>query len=156
MGAWAYLAAWDVRRAKLFGRCEASTGIAPFDRLVAQVMAQEPCRSARRVFWIVDTGSGHRGPKAVERLQRQWPNVIPIFTPVQASWLNQIEIYFSVVQRTVLTPGAFANLAALEAALRGFQDRDEPTARPFEWTFTREDLTALLTKLALAEHRPAA
>ncbi len=82
--------------------------------------------------------------------------MIPIFTPVHASWLNQIEIYFSVVQRKVLTPGDFADLAALEATLLGFQDRYEIAARPFEWTFTREDLTALLTKLALAEQRPAA
>jgi hypothetical protein len=72
MGAWAYLAAWDVQRATLFGRCEPRTGIAAFDRLVAHVMAQEPYRSAKRVFWILDNGSGHRGLKAVERLQRQW------------------------------------------------------------------------------------
>ena len=156
MGAWAYLAAWDVRRAKLFGRCEPGTGIAPFDRLVAQVMAQDGYRSARRVFWILDNGSGHRGPKAVERLQRQWPNLIPVFTPVHASWLNQIEIYFSIVQRKVLTPGDFADLAALEAALLGFQHRYKTAARPFEWTFTRADLTALLTRLALAAQRPAA
>jgi hypothetical protein len=156
MGAWAYLAAWDVRRATIFGRCEPTTGIVPFDRLVAQVMGKEPYRSARRVFWILDNGSGHRGPKAVERLQRQWPTLIPVFTPVHASWLNQIEIYFSVVQRKVLTPGDFADLAALEAALLGFQDRYESAARPFEWTFTRQDLTALLAKLAVAEQRPAA
>jgi DDE superfamily endonuclease len=156
MGAWAYLAAWDVQRAKLFSRCEPANGIAPFDRLVAQVMAEEPYRSARRVFWIVDNGSGHRAPQAVERLQRQWPNVIPVFTPVHASWLNQIEIYFSVVQRKVLTPGDFADLAALEAALLGFQHRYEAAARPFEWTFTRQHLTALLTRLALAGQRPAA
>ena len=156
MGAWAYLAAWDVRRAKLFGRCESGTGIAPVDRLVAQVMAQEPYRSARRVFWILDNGSGHRGPKAVARLQCQWPNLIPVFTPVHASWLNQIEIYFSVVQRKVLTPGDFADLPTLEATLLGFQDRYQNAAHPFEWTFTRQDLTALLTKLALAERRPAA
>ena len=156
LGAWAYLTARDVRRAKLFGRCEPATGIAPFDRLVAQVMAEEPYRSARRVFWILDNGSGHRGPKAVERLQRQWPTVIPVFTPIHASWLNQIEIYFSVVQRKVLTPGDFVDLAALEAALLGFQHRYEHAARPFEWTFTRQDLAVLLAKLALAEQRPAA
>ena len=156
MGAWAYLAAWDVRRAKLFGRCEPSNGIAPFDRLVADVMAEEPYRSARRVFWILDNGSGHRGPKAVDRLQRQWPTLIPVFTPVHASWLNQIEIYFSVVQRKVLTPGDFADLTALEAALLGFQHRYETGAHPFEWTFTPQDLTRLLTRLALAEQRPAA
>ena len=126
MGAWVYLAAWDVRRAKLSGRGEPSTGIAPFDRPVAnRVMAKEPYRSARRVFWILDNGSGHRGPQAVERLQRQWPTLIPVFTPVHASWLNQIEIYFSIVQRKVLTPGDFADLAALEAALLGFPHRYE-------------------------------
>jgi hypothetical protein len=156
MGAWAYLAAWDVRRAKLFGRCESRTGIAAFDRLVAQVMAQEPYRSAKRVFWILDNGSGHRGLKAVERLQRQWPTLIPVFTPVHASWLNQIEIYFSIVQRKVLTPGDFTDLAALDVALLAFQDHYEAAARPFEWTFTRHDLTALLARLALAEQRPAA
>lgn len=53
-GAWAYLAAWDVHRARLFGRCEARTGIVAFDRLVEQVMSQEPYRSARRVFWVMD------------------------------------------------------------------------------------------------------
>lgn len=84
-------------------------------------MAEEPYRSARRVFWILDNGSGHRGPKAGERFQRVWPNMLPIFTPVHVSWLNQIEIYSSVVQRKVLTPGDFADLAALDAALLGFQ-----------------------------------
>lgn len=113
-------------------------------------------RSARRVFWILDNGSSHRGPKAFARLQRQWPNLIPVFTPVHASWLNQIETYFSVAQRKVLTPSDFTDLAALEAALLGFQHRYETAACPFEWTFTRQDLTALLTKLALAEQRPAA
>ena len=60
-GAWTYLAAWDVQRAKLLGRCESQNGIAPVDRLVGQVMSQEPYRSARRVFWIMDNGSAHRG-----------------------------------------------------------------------------------------------
>jgi len=68
-GAWAYLAAWDVRRAKVFGRCEPTTGIAPFGRLVAQVVRQEPYRSAQRVFWIMDNGSSHRGRKADGRLR---------------------------------------------------------------------------------------
>jgi hypothetical protein len=88
-GAWNYLAAWDVRRAKVFGRCEPKTGIAPFDRLVAQVMAQEPYRSAKRVFWIIDHGSAHRGQKAIARLQEKWPTIIPLHTPVHASVLSQ-------------------------------------------------------------------
>ena len=141
-GAWAYLAAWDVQRAKLFGRCEAKTGIAPFERLVAQVMRQEPYRSARRVFWIVDNGSAHRGQPAVARLQAQWPRATLVHTPIHASWLNQIEIYFSIVQRKVLTPNDFRSLTAVKERLLAFQAHYQDTATPFKWTFTRRDLHA--------------
>jgi hypothetical protein len=147
-GAWAYLAAWDVHRAKIFGRCEPTTGLAPFDRLVAQVMTVAPYRDARRVFWIVDNGSSHRGARAVARLQQPYPNLVLVHGPVHASWLNQIEIYFSIVQRKVLTPNDFASLAAVEDRLLAFQRHDEALARPFEWTFSRHDLARLLTKLA--------
>jgi hypothetical protein len=146
-GAWAYIGAWDVHRAKVFGRCERKTGIAPFMRLVAQVMRQEPYRSARRVFWIVDNGSSHRGRRAAERLRAKWPNLILVHTPVHASWLNQIEVYFSIVQRKVLTPNDFASLSALKSDLMGFQQRYEQSAHPFEWTFTRRDLHAPSTTL---------
>jgi hypothetical protein len=67
-----------------------------------------------------------------------------VFTPVHASWLNQVEIYFSIVQRKVLTPGDFAGLADLEAALFALQYRYEKSAAPFRWTFTRADLAALM------------
>ena len=129
-GAWAYIAAWDVHRAKLFGRCERKTGIAPFDRLVAQVMREEPYRSARRVFWIADNGSSHRGRRAANRLRAKWPNIILVHTPVHASWLNQIEVYFSIVQRKVLNPNDFSTLAALKRDLMRFQQRYEKSAKP--------------------------
>jgi hypothetical protein len=153
-GAWAYLAAWDVHRARLFGLCAARSGIAPFDRLVDLVMSQEPYRSAHRVFWIMDNGSAHRGAKGDARLQTRWPTLTPVHTPVHASWLNQVEIYFSVVQRKVLTPNDFATLAALEHYLLAFQHRYEALARPFQWTFTRADLHRLLADLTAL--RPAA
>jgi transposase len=95
-GALAYLAAWDVHRGKVFGRCEATTGIAPFARLVQQVMTTEPYASARRVFWVVDNGSSHRGQAAIDRMRKAWPTATLVHTPVHASWLNQCEIYFSV------------------------------------------------------------
>ena len=94
VGAWAYLAAFDVHHARLFGRCEPRTGIAPFDRLVSEVMTQAPYQRARRVFWIVDNGSPHRGQPCRQRLQAAFPNLVLVHTPVHASWLNQIEIYF--------------------------------------------------------------
>jgi hypothetical protein len=146
-GALAYLAAWDVRRAKIFGRCESTTGIEPFDLLVQQVMAQEPYRSARRVFWIVDNGSSHRGATAVARLQGAYPNLRLVHLPVHASWLNQVEIYFSVLQRKVLTPNDFASLDEVRQRLLAFQAHYEQVAKPFEWKFTREDLHHLIHKL---------
>jgi DDE superfamily endonuclease len=146
-GAWAYLAALDVHRARLFGRCERTTGIKPFGRLVKQVMTSAPYRDARRVFCIVDNGSSHRGARSVERWQRRYPNLVLIHGPVHASWLNQIEIYFSIVQRKVVTPNDFASLAAVRERLLAFQRYYEALARPFEWTFTRRDLAALLEKL---------
>ena len=146
-GAWAYFAAWDVHRAKLFGRCERKTGIAAFERLVAQVMGREPYRSARRVFFVADNGSSHRGSRAVARLRAKWRNAILVHTPIHASWLNQIEVYFSIVERKLLTPSDFANLAELERILMAFQNHYQQAAKPFKWTFTRRDLHALIAKL---------
>jgi DDE superfamily endonuclease len=139
-GALAYMAAWDVHRAKIMGRCEPTTGIEPFRRLVAQVMTTEPYASARRVFWVVDNRSSHRGNAAAERLRNDWPNATLVSLPVHASWLNQIEIYFSVIQRKVLTPNDFADLADAQQRLLDFERRYEIAAQPFEWRFTRSDL----------------
>jgi transposase len=150
-GAWAYLAAWDVKRAKVHGRCERKTGIAPFQRLVGQVMRQEPYRSAPRVFWIMDNGSSHRGQRCVDRLRKRWPTIIPVHTPIHASWLNQVEIYFSVVQRKVLTPNDLSSLTKVKNRLLGFQEHYERVARPFQWKFTRADLAKLLSKLKQIE-----
>ena len=150
-GALAYVAAWDVRRAKLFGLCVPTTGIEPHHRLVDLVMGQEPYRSARRVFWVTDNGSSHRGAASKTRLTDWYGNAIQVHTPVHASWLNQIEIYFSVVQRKVLTPNEWPNLTVLEKKLLDFQAYYETMARPFEWKFTRADLDDLLTKLARRE-----
>lgn len=156
LGAWVYLAAWDVHRAKIFGRCELANGSAPFDRLVAQVMADEPYRSARRVFWIVDNCSSHRGQRSVERLRALWPHLVLVHTPVHASWLNQIEIYFSIVQRKVLTPNDFQTLNAVQDRLLRFQDHYQQIAQPFDWRFTRADLANLLLKLSKSPKSPVA
>lgn len=145
-GAWAYMAALDVHRARVFGRCERRTGIDPFDRLVDQVMTRPPYNDARRVFWIVDNGSSHRGLASVERLQNKYPRLVLVHGPVHASWLNQIEIYFSIVQRKVLTPNDFPNLNAVAERLFDFQYYWEKIAEPFQWKFTRADLARLLAK----------
>ncbi|WP_309234347.1 IS630 family transposase [Streptomyces lunaelactis] len=80
-GALAYLAAYDVHDAWVFGRTEERTGIVPFMNLATQVMSQEPYASAKRVFWIVGNGSSHRGQKAADRLTAAFPNTVMVHTP---------------------------------------------------------------------------
>jgi transposase len=132
-GALAYLAAWDVHRGQVTGRCEHTTGIAPFSRLVEQVMTAEPYASADRVFWITDNGSSHRGTASVRRMTRAWPNAFLIHLPAHASWLDQAEIYFSIVQRKALSPSDFTSLGQIRDRLAAFEARYNTIARPFNW-----------------------
>ena len=150
-GAVAYLAAWDVQRARVFGRIEATTGIEPFNRLVQQVMSRQPYCSASRVFWIVDNGSSHRGKASIERLQGRWKNLVLVHTPVHASWLNQVEIYYSVLQRKVLTPNDFDSTEHVQDRILKFQRHYEQVARPFKWKFTRRNLRELMERLERQE-----
>ena len=150
-GSLAYLAAWDVHRGKVFGRCEPSTGIAPFSLLVDQVMNTEPYVSANRVFWVVDNGSSHRGQASIDRMTDRWPTARLIHTPVHASWLNQCEIYFSVVQRKVVAPNDFYDLSDIENRLTAFQDLYNAVAKPFNWKYTTKDLNELLARITAHE-----
>jgi transposase len=150
-GALALLAALDVHAGKVFGSTPKTTGIAPFMALMGQVMSQQPYASASRVFVIVDNGSDHRGKKAARRLRHAWPNAIMIHTPVHASWLNQIEIFFSIIQKKVVSPNDFASTGQLSATLLAFIDRHNKTARPFSWKFTAADLTGMLKRISARE-----
>jgi hypothetical protein len=146
-GALQYLAAWDVRRGRVLGRCEDKTGIDSFGRLVDQVMRTAPYRSASRVFWVVDNGSSHRGQAAIGRLRKAYRKAVLVHTPVHASWLNQVEIYFSIIQRKVLTPNDFASLEEVEQRLRLYEELSNREPHPFEWKFDRAALLKFLAKL---------
>ena len=129
------------------GRCEPTAGIAPFGRLVKQVLAEEPYRSSARLFWIVDNGSSHRGAAAKKRLRQVDSRIILVHTPVHASWLNQVEIYFSIIQRKVLTPNDFADLEAIRLRLALYEKLSNQHPTPFQWKFDRAKLTVLFVKL---------
>jgi hypothetical protein len=151
-GTLAYLAAWDVHHANLFDRVEQTTGIVPFGRLVDQVMKVEPYRSARTVYWVVDNGSSHAGKTSIKRMTDAHPNARLIHLPVHASWVNQIELYFSIVQRKALTPNDFATLPELARHLMDFGQHYRNVAQPFQWTFTRAKLDRVIEKIA--DHDP--
>ncbi len=152
-GSLAYLAAYDVHHAQVFGHCAAKTGIVPFMTLVEKVMTCEPYASAERVFWVVDNGSSHRGQAAADRLTARFPNAVLVHTPVHASWLNQVEIFFSIVQRKVVSPNDFTSLDQIEDRLTTFGRRYNQTARPFEWKFTQTDLENLLARIERHEQK---
>jgi len=157
-GALTYLAALDIgrrggRRPRVMGRSECKGGIESFDRLVRQVMTKEPYASARRVFWIVDNGSSHRGRRSIKRLEGRWPNLRLVHLPVHASWLNQVEIFFSILQRKVLEPNDFEGLSVLARTLNEFEQHWNEVAEPFAWSFTRADLAELMERLAAHEPR---
>ena len=123
--------------------------------LMAQVMSQPEYAGAPRVFVIVDNGSDRRGRAAIDRLRKAHPNAIMIHTPVHASWLNQVEIFFSIIQKKVVTPNDFAGTTELGQTLLAFVDHYNQTARPFNWKFTADDLTALLRRINEHEQKPA-
>ena len=114
-------------------------------------MTKQPYASARRVFWIVDNGSAHRGQRSIDRLQRRWPNLRHVHLPTHASWLNQVEIFFSIVQRKLLEPNDFDDLAVLARTLNEFEHHWNAVAQPFDWNFTRDDLAELMQRLADCE-----
>jgi hypothetical protein len=145
-GALQYLATWDVHRGIVMGRCERRTGIRPFGRMVTQILNQEPYGDADRLFLVVDNGSSHRGKRSVERMHRRDKRIILVHTPVHASWLNQVEIYFSIIQRKVLTPNDFANLKAIRLRLALYEELTNRQPKPFAWKFTRQDLTDWLKR----------
>ena len=145
-----------MHRARLFGDVVKKISIVAFDALVARVMGQEPYRSARRVFWIVDGGTIHRGQRAVDRLEGEFHNLTLVHLPKHASWINQSEIYFSILQRKALTPADFSSHDEVAARVIGFQQHYQQIARPFQWKFTRRDLEELMTRWAEYESRDLA
>ena len=145
-----YLAALDIRSGRVFGRVDQTTGIEPFQALVDLVMKQEPYASDERVFWILDNGPSHHPSTSSARLKKAYPNLIAIHLPIHASWLNQIEIYFSILQRKALTPNDLATRNQMEDHILGFQRRYNQTLRPFNWRFTRSNLEEGLRDLKIA------
>jgi len=147
LGTVAYHAAWDVFRGQVFGYVAPTSSIETFNQLVHLVMPQTPYRTASRVFWLVDGGPGHQRSTFPGRLKGMYPNAQAMMLPVHASWLNQIEIYFSIVQRKVLTPLDVADAAILTNRMLGFQDYYQEVAKPFHWKFTAGDLKKRLEAL---------
>jgi transposase len=159
-GTLCYLALLDVFNGRVYGETSAGTGIVPFEACLRRCLEQRRYQEAERLFLIVDNGSSHHPSTSPARLKAQFPNLTAVHLPVHSSWLNQIEIYFSIVHRKALTPLDFDSVAALEQRLKWFQWHYNQFAQPFAWNYTREKLEQLVERLGrheewLAEARQA-
>jgi hypothetical protein len=105
---------------------------------------------------VVDNGSSHNGQRSIDRLREAWPTARLVHLPIHASWLNQIEIVFSIIQRKVIKPADFDDLDALADRLHRFEDRYNETAAPFDWRFTTADLIAMLERVDTRARHDAA
>jgi hypothetical protein len=150
LGTLTYQAALDVHRGIVIGQIESSNCIVTFNQLTDKVMSQEPYKTARRVFWIVDNGSSHHPSTFPARLNHRHEHAIAIHLPTHASWLNQIELYFSILARKALTPRDFAGRDDMAQRILGFERRFSRQARPFNWKFTAEDLRERMKSLSSA------
>jgi hypothetical protein len=155
-GTLCYLAFLDVFQGRVYGEVTEQNGIDPFERTLAHCLDQPHLREAERVFLILDNGCAHHPNTSPARLQAQFPQVTAVHLPTHASWLNQIEIYFSIVRRKALTPADFPSLEALQERLLRFQCRYNERAQPFTWNYTRQQLKQYLKRVAVHEQAFAA
>jgi hypothetical protein len=150
-GGCTYQAALIVGTGEVYGRCVTRNTRANFEKLVEEVMAHPICAAADRVFWITDNGTAHHPNTFTGWLKKQYDNVEGLHLPTGASWLNQIELYFSVLTRKALTGGSFDSIVALMHQIAGFEVLWNAVPEPFEWTYTTEDMARLLEKLPTIE-----
>jgi hypothetical protein len=85
----------------------------------------EPRKAAFKKYAVVDNGSSHRGQTSVEWMRRRDKRIVLVHTPIHASWLNQVEIYFSIIQRKALTPNDFENLEAVRVRLHLYEGTEQ-------------------------------
>ena len=88
-------------------------------------------RHSGRVYWVVDNASIHRGRSARRRKRRWYPYARIVPTSMGGVWLNQVEIYFSLVRRAEPTLNRFESLGALGKALRSYQEVFNDGGQPF-------------------------
>jgi hypothetical protein len=113
-------------------------------------MTQEPYASAQRVYWVADNGSSHNQSMwASQRLTDTYPNTLLVHTPVHASWLNQVDVFFSILSRKALHGQSFDTLDALAERILTFQNWYNQSCQPFKWSWTRQQLNDYLTKIGL-------
>lgn len=96
---------------------------------------------ALAIHVVLDNGSSH-----VSKHTKAWfaahPRWVVHYTPPHASWVNQVELFFSILQRKVINNGNFSSRDDLINKLLAFITDYDQTAKPFKWTYAADPLVA--------------
>lgn len=142
-GATHLFAALSVAEGLIYGCCRPTKTFLDFQAFLLEVLIPEAIRrGVRHIYLILDNGSTH-APKQLQAWLNQkqkeegWSfSVEVIWLPKYASWLDQIEIWFSILQRKLLTPNDFPDLKTLQQSITNFIVYHNESAKPIEWSYT--------------------
>ena len=154
-GTLCYAAFLEVRTGQVFGKTSPTSCIETFQTALSHCLARPRALAWERIFLILDNGPSHHPHTSPARLAALDPRLIAVHLPTHSSWLNQVELYFSILVRKALTPRDFPSLAALRERIERFEGYYNLGATPFHWKFGREDLERYIERLAQREARYA-
>ena len=140
-----YIAALDVGTGKASGTVVKSCTKKVFRSFITRLITGTRRRGGR-LFLIMDNGTAHRPSTFTEWIEGHSGCTV-VFTPVHASSLNQVEIYFFITGRKALTPMNIGGIEELTLTLSNFERYYNSSAESFNWKFGRKDLKRVLSKL---------
>lgn len=129
-------AALEVRTGKVMGKTAPRHTSTEFIDFLGDLVAS--AKWAREIHIVLDNLSAHK-TKALDAFLEDHPKVQFHFTPTYSSWLNQVEIWFSKIERDVIARGVFASVADLARKLRKYIRAYGKSAKPFRWTYTDQN-----------------
>jgi transposase len=138
-------AALDVKSGRVLGHPAARSTSEEFVAFLAELVATQP--RGRQIHIIADNHSAHKS-KRVAQFLADFPNVHLHFTPTYSSWLNQVEIWFSKIERQVIARGVFTSVADLSRKLMRFIRHYNKDPRPIKWTYTNTTRRILLDSVS--------
>lgn len=133
-------AALAVHQGEVVGQCaprHRHQEFLDFLRLLARTYPRQ------ELHLIVDNLSAHKH-ETVQRWFDRHPRIQLHFTPTHASWLNQVELWFSILSRKVIRRGIFTSVKALVQAIMTFIQRYNQEGKPFSWTYTPDRLKSIV------------
>jgi transposase len=135
------MASFNTRDGEVVGKCIERNNSATFISFVDDLMKRYP--KGKKLYLVLDNGSSHKSKATKAFLERHKKRVQAVYLPVHASWLNQVEIWFSVLSRKCLKTYRPSSRASLKAHIEKFIERHNRYNKyPYRWTYTGQPLAA--------------